>query len=110
MSTTSPSPDPMRPLGAAGLDTWKSLAGTCPPDARHLLQMLCEQMDERAGLRVQVLRAGNPSDRRALRSLDRQISENLQVVMDAIRGSELEVDAFDLLAAELSAAVGDAED
>jgi hypothetical protein len=75
----------------------------------QVLQLACEQLDERAALRVQVLKGSSASDRRALRALDRQVSENLLSVTESLAPPAKE-DPFDLLAAELSAAVGDPED
>jgi hypothetical protein len=104
MSTTSP-PEPFRPLGQSGLATWRDLAPVCSIDVLHLLQIVCEQIDERNSLRVSVLQQADPSDRRALRSLDRQIVEGLGIVLGATVPREAEIDPFDRLAAELSAAV-----
>ena len=108
---TSP-PEPLRPLGQSGSRTWQDLAATCPAEMLHLLQIVCEQIDERNGLRVAVLQQSDPADRRALRSLDLQIAENLERVVIAIENNRTEdgPDAFELLAAELSAAVQHTED
>ena len=69
-------PEPLRPLGAEGRKAWRRLwasqAGwvTTATDT-EAVQMLCESLDERVGLRVMVLQ--NPADwrtRAALRNLD----------------------------------------
>jgi hypothetical protein len=67
-------PEPRRPLGAIGLDTWKSLwAMARGPAEESMLLVLGEQLDERAALRVRVLRDNDPSDRHELRHLDAQV-------------------------------------
>jgi hypothetical protein len=109
MSTTSP-PDPLRPLGQLGFATWKDLAPLCPAETLHLLQIVCEQIDERSSLRLTVLQQGDPSDRRALRAIDRQIVEGLDVIYGVAQPREAEIDPFDRLSAELSAAVEYRED
>ncbi len=69
-------PEPLRPLGAEGRKAWRRLWAshaewvTATTDA-EAVQMLCESLDERVGLRVMVLQ--NPADwrtRAALRNLD----------------------------------------
>lgn len=104
MSTTSP-PEPLRPLGQLGTSVWQDLAPLCTREMLHMLQIVCEQIDERGVLRIAVLQSSNLSDRRALRSLDRQIVEGLGIVLGATEPREAEIDPFDRLAAELSAAV-----
>jgi hypothetical protein len=101
--------DPLRPLGQAGRAAWDDFVVDCPHDVLHLLQLACEQLDERASLRVRVLKDNLPAERRALRALDSQVAENLSRVMMAIQAkhSEDDGDAFDRLAAELSTAMGD---
>jgi hypothetical protein len=42
--------------------------------------MICEMIDERVSLRVQVLRDNRPEDRRALRQLDSQIMHGLSLL------------------------------
>src|SRR4051812_14507237 len=53
-------PAPPRPLGSPGRDLWDRAWSTAnfPPDGDSLLQ-LCEQVDERAALRVKVLTEGD---------------------------------------------------
>lgn len=109
MSTTSPR-EPLRPLGQSGLATWRDLAPICPTEVLHLLQIVCEQIDERNGLRVAVLQQQDPTERRALRSLDRQISENLQAVLIAIEAEKADDAGFTSLLRELSAPLRDSED
>lgn len=76
---TSPTqPEPLRPLGAAGLDAWTRLWSVGVAEgAVELAQLACEQIDERVALRVTVLRDSDEEARRALRALDAQISRNL---------------------------------
>lgn len=72
-------PMPARPLGTAGLALWERAWRT--PRATELdveaLLVLCEQMDERVGLRVRVLRDGDWRERNGLRGLDNQIVAGL---------------------------------
>lgn len=72
-------PEPPRPLGHIGRQVWDRVwehgrtwvsAGT----DLDLVLLLCESMDERAILRVRVLREGEWRDRVALRHLDHQIA------------------------------------
>lgn len=78
-------PDPARPLGSAGRALWDRVWGAGATwlaqlvDAEQVL-ILCEQADERAQLRVQVLRDGNWRDRAALRALDSQVLDGLAVL------------------------------
>lgn len=70
--------EPLRPLGPNGSETWKRITRM---DAawieqavdRELLQVLCELVDERDGLRRLVLAEGEWRDRTALRALDQQL-------------------------------------
>jgi hypothetical protein len=75
---------PARPLGGPGLDLWERAwsTATIAPDADFLL-VLCEQVDERQGLRVTVLRDGDWRDRAALRRLDEQVADGLVVLANA---------------------------
>lgn len=75
-------PEPIRPLAQFGRSmwdrTWQSGAVWVSEQTDiELLQMVCEQIDERMQLRLEVLRNGNRDDRRALRDLDKQIVSNL---------------------------------
>lgn len=78
-------PAPARPLGSAGRALWERVwnAGATwlaeLVDAEHVL-MLCEQADERAALRVTVLRNGDWRDRAALRALDAQVMSGLALL------------------------------
>lgn len=71
-------PEPMRPLGPLGLAMWERVwaAGAVwladRIDAETLL-VLCEMVDERATLRMRVLREGDWRQRAGLRALDSQI-------------------------------------
>ncbi len=70
---------PLRPLGQAGLEFWERAWDTRRWDAAdaELLQIACEQLDERVALRVRVLRDNVGEERKALRDLDRLIVTNL---------------------------------
>jgi hypothetical protein len=74
-------PEPHRPLGATGRRLWDQvwakgeLRGTV-----EAFLMLCEQLDERASLRVTVLRHGDRHDRAGLRALDEQIIRHLSTL------------------------------
>lgn len=78
-------PEPMRPLGQMGFALWERvwLSGAvwlaAGIDAEPLL-VLCEQVDERAALRIKVLRVGDRWDRAALRALDAQVMSGLGVL------------------------------
>ena len=77
--------EPIRPLAGPGYDAWQRIAAA---DAGwisesidvELLQMVCEQIDERAALRVQVLRNGDWRDRNGLRAIDQQILTGLSLL------------------------------
>jgi hypothetical protein len=78
-------PEPVRPLGQAGLAFWSRVwsvgfAWISPHTDVELLQMVCEQIDERQGLRVKVLREGDWRDRTALRALDAQVLDCLSLL------------------------------
>jgi hypothetical protein len=65
-------PEPPRPLGAAGRDLWNGLALEAWDEAdRRRLLLICEGEDERAALRYRVL--SGDGDRQALRLLDAQV-------------------------------------
>jgi hypothetical protein len=78
-------PEPARPLGQAGRALWNRVWGAGATwlaelvDAEQVL-ILCEQADERAALRVKVLRDGEWRERAALRALDAQIMDGLAVL------------------------------
>lgn len=76
-------PEPTRALAAAGLELWERTwrASTSPPDADRLLQ-LCEQVDERQGLRRRVLETASWRDRNSLRHLDAQINAGFVALAD----------------------------
>ena len=78
-------PEPVRPLGQAGLAFWNRVwavgfAWISPHTDVELLQMVCEQIDERQSLRVRVLRDGDWRDRTALRALDAQVLDCLSLL------------------------------
>lgn len=78
-------PEPSRPLGQAGRALWDRVwnAGATwlaeLVDAEQIL-ITCEQVDERAALRVQVLRDGDWRARAGLRALDAQVMDGLAVL------------------------------
>lgn len=78
-------PEPPRPLGPEGLRLWKRIweAGRAwispTSDIEHVL-ILCETMDERSQLRLNVLRGSDWRDRVALRSIDHQLSSMLSAL------------------------------
>lgn len=75
--------EPLRPLGTFGLALWERVwsagAGWIKQSIdAELVQMVCEQVDERTRLRTVVLQdASDWRSRRALRELDRQIASLL---------------------------------
>lgn len=75
--------EPLRPLGSLGLALWNRVwlsgAGWLRESIdAELVQMVCEQVDERGRLRTIVLQdATDWRSRRALRELDRQIASLL---------------------------------
>ena len=78
-------PVPHRPLGTAGLAMWDRVwsVGFTWISAKmdvELLQIVCEQLDERQALRVRVLRDGDWRDRAALRALDTQVLDCLSLL------------------------------
>jgi hypothetical protein len=78
-------PQPIRPLGSVGQSTWDrivaSKAGWIQQEIDvELLQIVCEQIDERASLRFKVLRENDWRDRNALRALDQQILNALSLL------------------------------
>lgn len=78
-------PGPLRPLGASGQALWERVWASgaqwiSPATDVELLQLLCEQIDERAGLRVTVLREGGWRERKALRVLDHQVVTALSLL------------------------------
>lgn len=78
-------PEPARPLGQAGRALWERVWGAGATwlaelvDAEQVL-ILCEQADERAALRVKVLRDGDWRERAGLRALDAQVMDGLAVL------------------------------
>jgi hypothetical protein len=78
-------PQPIRPLGQPGTDAWGRFTTASAQwidtvvDV-ELLQMVCEQIDERAALRVRVLRENDWRDRSALRAIDQQILQGLSML------------------------------
>lgn len=78
-------PEPPRPLGPEGMRLWKRIweagrAWVSPTsDIEHVL-ILCETMDERSQLRLNVLRGSDWRDRVALRSIDSQLTSMLSAL------------------------------
>jgi len=67
-------PAPLRPLGEQGSSMWARIwttgASWIAPTDVELVQMACELMDERVGLRASVLAGADWRDRVALRTLE----------------------------------------
>jgi hypothetical protein len=78
-------PEPVRPLGKYGRQLWDNVWGIgqlwiSPNTDAELLLMTCEMIDERWNLRIKVMNAGDPRERRALRDIDRLIVSNLSLL------------------------------
>lgn len=78
-------PEPTRQLFQFGRELWDrvwSMGQTwiSPESDLELLLMVCEQIDERAKLRTSVWNSGRVDERKALRSLEKQIVENLSLL------------------------------
>lgn len=79
-------PDPMRRLDSAGLDLWCRVWGMgeawiSPRTDVELLQITCEQLDERESLRAYVLDNIEAwHERAALRELEKSIRSNLSLL------------------------------
>ena len=74
--------EPLRPLGNEGRRMWDRIWASgglwvSPATDSELVQLVCECMDERTALRLQVLRGSDWRDRVALRQLDRSINSML---------------------------------
>jgi hypothetical protein len=83
--TSAIAPEPHRPLGSAGRMFWDRVWNVgftwiSPQMDTELLQIVSEQIDERAALRVKVLREGDWRDRSALRALDSQVLDCLSLL------------------------------
>jgi hypothetical protein len=83
--TSATAPEPHRPLGSAGRMFWDRVWNVgftwiSPQMDTELLQIVSEQIDERAALRVKVLREGDWRDRSALRALDSQVLDCLSLL------------------------------
>lgn len=82
LPTNASTPEPLRPLGQEGRRMWERIweSGGTWVSAKtdiELVQMLCEALDERTALRVQVLRGAEWRERVALRHLERSIQTML---------------------------------
>lgn len=78
-------PEPSRQLFQFGRELWDrawSMGHTwiSPDTDIELLLIVCEQLDERAKLRTSVWNSGRIDERKALRSLEKQIVENLSLL------------------------------
>lgn len=74
-------PDPTRALGNVGTTFWREAWAQgkwLETIDTELLQIVCEQMDERVALRVRVLQGTD--QRKELRDLDRMIVQGLQLL------------------------------
>lgn len=85
LEAASETPEPMRPLGSAGQALWDRSweAGRnwlSPKTDIETLLIICEQLDERVALRIQVITQGDPTDRKALRELDKQILGGMSIL------------------------------
>lgn len=75
-------PEPLRPLANEGRKTWDRIwnsggAWVSSTTDIELVQLVCESIDERTMLRLQVLRGSDWRDRVALRHLERSITAML---------------------------------
>ena len=90
-------PIPPRPLGPEGLKLWNRIwdegkSWISPASDLEMVILLCESMDERTQLRLQVLKGSDWRDRVALRSLESQIVSMLSSIgFDPISRSKLGV-------------------
>ena len=79
-----PDMEPLNTLGAAGLALWGRIwaanDGTLLNIDAHIVQMLCECVDERQLLRSRVFGEGEWRDRVALRTLDAEIEKMLTML------------------------------
>jgi phage terminase small subunit len=78
-------PPPPRPLGPEGLKLWNRIwdegkSWISPASDLEMVILLCESMDERTALRLQVLKGSDWRDRVALRSLESQIVSMLSAI------------------------------
>ena len=79
-----PDMEPLNTLGVAGLALWGRIwaanDGTLLNIDSHVVQMLCECVDERQLLRTRVFVEGEWRDRVALRTLDAEIEKMLTML------------------------------
>ena len=78
-------PEPGRPLLRYGQELWTKVWGAgvnwiSPNTDVELLLMTCEMVDERWNLRIKVMQADDPKQRRGLRELEKQIVSNLSLL------------------------------
>ena len=78
-------PEPHRPLGSVGREFWdrvwsRGFTWISPQMDIELLQMVCEQIDERQALRMRVLRDNDWRERASLRALDAQVLDCLSLL------------------------------
>ena len=94
---------PKRYLATQGQAVWDAFADDleASPALAELLQVLCEGVDERVGLRPIVLRDGEWRDRVALRSLDAQVIACLTAIHDRRADAHANVTSFDDMLAAL---------
>lgn len=72
-------PQPLRTLGTAGQSMWNRIwesgaVWLSPSTDIEYIQLMCEALDERQALRIQVLREGSWRDRNQLRKLEAQLA------------------------------------
>lgn len=102
-------PEPHRYLANEGRQVWDMIwsgrgVETVPGELRELVQVLCEQVDERVRLRATTLRDGAWRDRVGLRNLDLQMVTVIAAINDRMTsGADSLSTSFD----DLLAALGD---
>lgn len=102
-------PEPLRVLFPEGRAVWDRIWSaavyeTTVPAVVELVQVVCEQVDERVRLRLVVFRDGSWRDRAALRALDLQLMSGLTAIADRMNGA---ANASDSVFDDLLAALGD---
>jgi hypothetical protein len=82
---TNEIPEPIRPLSVDGLNFWNRIwsIGRVWVSAQtdiELLQLICEQVDERAELRELLAESQSADTRKALRELEKSLVANLSLM------------------------------
>lgn len=99
-------PEPIRHLFEPGRAAWDRVWAAhvfevTSPTMVELVQVACEQLDERALLRPVVFRDGHWRDRAALRTLDLQVVQTLTAIQDRMSSGTGSRSPFDDLLASL---------